>query len=81
MTSGTPLCKPLDDGCKALEKVRGELRNEKASKKYVDERFGKMEKKIDRIYTAMMAFVVTFSVTAIFTVARFALSLLRAGGS
>ncbi len=70
------LCNPMDDGCKALEHVRGELNNAKASKKYVDDRFGRVEEKLDRLYAVGIGFLVTFSLTTIFTGARFALSLL-----
>lgn len=80
-TSQPTICNPMDDGCKALEHVHGKLNNAKASKAYVDERFGKMEAKIDRLYTVAIGFFVTFSVTAIFTVGRFALSLLKGFGS
>ncbi len=71
-------CNPMDGGCKALERVRGELTNEKASKNYVDGRLKTVEQKIDKLTSVAIGALVTFSLTAVFAIARFALALLTA---
>jgi len=69
----------MGGGCKALADVKGDLTNEKASKDYVDGRFGTMEQKLDKLISLAIGVLVTFSLTAIFTAARFALTLLDKG--
>ena len=69
-------CDPMDGGCRALVEAIGELRNEKAGKKYVDEQMDKVNQKLDRMTKWLMATCVSTLTAIMLMLAKFALSLL-----
>ncbi|RJQ29166.1 hypothetical protein C4571_01900 [Candidatus Parcubacteria bacterium] len=86
------VCNPLGNGCKALSIMIGEIRNEKASKDYVDKQFEKqdsgrreLEKKMEeaiKAFRGMLWWVVGLVFAEMLTimgVLAFALFKVKAG--
>lgn len=69
-------CDPLKGGCKALSDVRGELKSEKASTKWVDEQMEKVHEKLDRMIYWLIGTCVSVLVGIVLMLGRFILSLL-----